>query len=329
MTYPNSVKSLGDEMSLTPVTKVSIVAAGLGTILAFQNCSENVMSFSQASVQEKYGQIPCVSFDVDKNDCLTAKNGVIGNLYYLKSQLERDQTLIDVTDRFDKASKLTSAEYPDVESIISRGFKHDSYVLMPSIAMPTMNFSDGFSIGDGNVLKDMDGKVLIEAFALDLRGYLRLPSSFAPGFYQLGTISDDGSILEVATNGNENYDLIVNNDKWHSPTLKCSAKAVYLDHQSKLAMRLRYFQGPRTAIAMTMVMRKVSSESDFEADTINCNFSDGGQHKGLNESTRFFKGLVSDKNYAPDYKNGVYGFMMKNGWSAIPKDGFGLPDRVN
>ncbi len=310
--------------------KASLVAASLGCILAFQNCSENVMSFTEASVSGKFGAIPCVSFEADASgNCLESKNGLLGNLYYLKSNLNSSGGLIDVTDKNGNSFALSSANVGNVGTLIDIGIRHESYVLMPQINVPTMRFTSGFRVDENNVLKDMDGQTLIEGFALDLKGYLKLPSGFAEGYYQLGTISDDGSVLEVSTAGNANFDLVVNNDHWHSPTLKCSEKAVYLSANSKLPIHLRYFQGPRTAIAMTMVMRKVASESDFVKDTTNCGFADGGTHSVIGAGARFFGAFEGGDSYVPDYANGVYGYMIRTGWSAIPKTAFALPDSLN
>ncbi len=310
-------------------SKASLVAASLGCILAFQNCSENVMSFTEASVSGKFGAIPCVSFEADANgNCLESKNGLLGNLYYLKSNLNESGGLVNVSDKNGNSFALSSANVGSVASLIELGIRHESYVLMPQINVPTMRFTSGFKVDENNVLKDMDGQTLIEAFALDLKGFIQLPTNFAEGYYQLGTISDDGSILEVSTAGNANYDLVINNDNWHCPTLKCSDKAVYLSAKSKLPICLRYFQGPRTAIAMTMVMRKVSTESDFVKDTANCGYADGGTHSVVGAGARFFGPFVGD-DYIPDYANGVYGYMIRTGWSPIPKSAFALPDSLN
>ena len=41
--------------------------------------------------------------------------------------------------------------------------------------------------------------------------------------------------------------------------MKCSSKFIYLDKDSKLPIRLKYYQGPRNRIALTLMMRKVTN----------------------------------------------------------------------
>lgn len=311
--------------------RLGLICISLGTILFFQNCSDPVMSFSQTSVKDIFGSVECVNFEVDgSGNCLDSQYGLVGDLYYLKAHIDFEGKVQRFQDRFnvDYAS-LQSSDFPNVQSIIDKGFRHDALVLMPQVNMPTMKFSNGFSMGSGQFLKDKDGDKLFEAFALDLRGFLLLPAGFQPGYYMIGTISDDGSVVEVASQGNANYDVVVNNDNWHSPTLKCSSQAVYMDRNSRLPIRLRYFQGPRDAIAMTLVMKPVSSQTNFEVDQF-CGFSDSGKHPITKESGAYFFGKsISTPGYVPDYANGVYGSMLRYGWKSLPKQAFGLPEKTN
>ena len=143
--------------------------------------------------------------------------------------------------------------------IIEKGIVSESYILMPKVDVPKISFTEGFKISENQVLKDQSGKMLIEAFALDLIGDLQLPKSKQPGVYEIALISDDGSLLDIDLDDNGAYTRLIDNDGYHSASIKCGSLFVDFSNGYKYPIRLRYYQGPRTAIALTLMMRRVDN----------------------------------------------------------------------
>jgi hypothetical protein len=52
--------------------------------------------------------------------------------------------------------------------------------------------------------------------------------------------------------------LLINSDGDHSTRMGCSTQAVYIDDTTRLAMEIKYYQGPPTEIALVLMWRKVS-----------------------------------------------------------------------
>lgn len=83
----------------------------------------------------------------------------------------------------------------------------------------------------------------------------------------------DGSVMPetlysktgVPFNNSGKYERLIDIDGFHSPRMVCSSKFIELSRDSKYPIRLRYYQGPRTAIALTLLLRKVSNTSGLQA----------------------------------------------------------------
>lgn len=105
-------------------------------------------------------------------------------------------------------------------------------VYMPTINVPARDFTQGFP----GVAAD-----LVEWFAIDFRGRLNIDDA---GDYQFQVLSDDGSRLYLR--GVE----IINNDGHHPPRSAYSQKMRL--EKGSYPLRLSYFQGPRTALALQL-----------------------------------------------------------------------------
>ena len=221
----------------------------VGLVVFFQNCSGPNLAFKEVSV-ESVGlgtdpvpntpapepQVPTIPVPVvcdplaaTQNSCVTQveeKKGLLGNIY----------------------------SYPNgvgVQSYIDRGQKLEVLVQMSHLDIPLRSWTEGFS-GPNGPLKDEQGEVLNEFFALDLNGFLTLKAPMTSGEYQFALASDDGSILDL------NHQMIIDNDGTHSVRWRCSSSPIQLQENQSMAMRVRYYQGPRTEIALQVMMRPYS-----------------------------------------------------------------------
>lgn len=162
----------------------------------------------------------------------------------------------------------------NVEDVWTEGkIVNDTVILFSSISVPTRSFLDGFDVGSGQKLVNSRGERLVEWFSLDYSAEVKLGDADSEGLYQFGILSDDGAILWL-DEGN-GLQEIVNNDG-HTPTrMKCGA-AVQLNRASRIPMRMKYFQGPKDEIAVTLLWRKVGSGNNEGCDSASGWFS-GGQ----------------------------------------------------
>lgn len=132
-------------------------------------------------------------------------------------------------------------------------------VYLNQLDVPTRTFSDGFSQGNGQLLKTLSGEVLLEWFSLRMESGLMAPSATETGDYQLALYSDDGAMVRVDTAQNGNFETIVDNDGIHGPTLKCAGKTIHIQAGTPLPVKIDYFQGPRHQIALQLLWRKFDS----------------------------------------------------------------------
>lgn len=207
-----------------------VLVAGVGLSLAFQNCSD--VKFTPevlSSVDAPAGGpeiIVCDPFSAGSS-CAESTSGLLGNVYYLPGARGSVQEYID------------------------RGTRLNILIQMTNLNIPDRSWTDGFPGGSG-LIKDLAGEPLIEYFALDLKGFLKLTPNQLEGDYQFALASDDGAILDL--DGQE----IVNNDGEHGIRWACSTKSVNLRTNVIHPMRLRYYQGPRYKIALQVYYRPIA-----------------------------------------------------------------------
>lgn len=206
------------------LSSVAILGAALG--LAFQNCSnvkfrpEEAASLGSPTEPES---IICDPFS-EGSKCAESTSGLLGNVYYLPNARGSVQDYIDYGTRLNILVQMTNLNIPD------------------------RSWTDGFPGGEG-LIKDLAGDPLIEYFALDLKGFLKLTPNQLEGDYHFALASDDGAILDL--DGQE----LVNNDGEHGIRWACSTKTVNLRTNVIHPMRLRYYQGPRYKIALQVYYR--------------------------------------------------------------------------
>lgn len=198
----------------------------------------NATTSNTVSFQMDY--VVCDPFRMIEGKC---QKGLKARLFYA-SAAERTKTPEELREL-----------YPNVTQMITKGLKSNAVLYLPSIDVRTREFRDGFSTTQGQLLKDDSGAVLDEWFGLEMETLIKLGSADQQGYYQLIAVSDDGSRVYSGTQ------LLINNDGLHSTKVGCMGanQALLLNAETRIPLKIQYFQGPRTQIAMSLFWRKVSS----------------------------------------------------------------------
>lgn len=232
-----------------------VIYLGLATmiVLVFQNCAQPRMQFDEAPSLET------LSGSLDNGDGTEPPTNVICDPFSNTSAgapgLRAKMVFYEGTDAQDKIV--------DISSMFTLGTKvEDTVLYFSDVNVPTRSFSDGFDTTGGQKLRTPSGQVLTEWFGLRFESNLQLMTAEEDGIYQLGTLSDDGSILEVNTGGG--FTRVVENDRT-TPTRMTCGSLISLKKGQKIPMRLWYFQGPRTRIALTLLWRRVQNANVMNA----------------------------------------------------------------
>lgn len=245
------------------IKKIVVVVAAFITLIAYQNCASQFGDVEFSTVRGILNASNCSIFSGDSanyTSCQDLQSGLVGRLYYMEDRTDGSSLPSYLYSKEGEKLAFNERNFYSANVILEKGFMTNAYILMEDVSIPSTSFSEGFKISENSYLTDRTGKKLVEAFALDLRGKLQLPKYRNAGIYEIAVLSDDGSILDLDLDG-RGYKTIVNNDGYHSPRMKCSNQFFSLDHKSQIPLRLRYYQGPRTRLALTIVMRQVDNYS--------------------------------------------------------------------
>jgi hypothetical protein len=219
----------------------------------------------------------------------TATGGLSGNLYYLNPG---------------------STPLSTVDAYIQTGIKAPNEFFFNYLDVPTEPFTLGFVEANGALLSAINGTVLTENFALDLRSQVVL-GNMPSGDYEFGIISDDGSTLAgVDSTGKET--TLVNNDGVHQSRFACATQVVHFDSTTDLNIHLKYYQGPRDYIALILMWKKIATGQTI--DTANC---------GDSGNTLFFDPTTSPPAPQTEYKG-----LLARGWAPLQSDNYVLPAGV-
>jgi hypothetical protein len=220
---------------------------------------------------------------------------LVGEIYYLNSSQQ---------------AAFKALNNKTVNYFYSNGTVVNAILNLNQLFVTTREFSSGFPIGGGQYIKDNDGNVLTDYFAFKLKTVLKLDTAIdQAGWYQLATLSDDGTVISITPSPGASPKTIINNDGDHSTRMGCSTEAIYLDASSRVAMDIKYYQGPRTEIALTMMWKKVSAENS-SADSL-C---------GVAGSSSFF----GPSPYT-DMTGLGFGTLINRGWKVIAPANFIAP----
>jgi hypothetical protein len=230
----------------------------------------------------------------------TCNGGLVGDIYYLDSAHQ---------------TAFKSLSNKTVDYFYSNGILVNALLTLKQLAVSTRSFTAGFpSSMTGELIKDNTGSVLNEYFAFKLETVLKLdPTLDQPGWYQFATLSDDGSMVLAKPSGSSTYSqTIVSNDGDHPTKMGCSNSAIYIDDTTRLPLMIKYYQGPRTEIALTLMWKRVSAMNSS---------MDGSC--GVSSSSAF---------YGPNYDNfttALFGQLTSasGGWRVIAPSNLIAPPR--
>jgi len=218
--------------------------------------------------------------------------GLKGSLYYLSP---------------DQPQYTYTSEY------LQQGHKVEGLNLFLSqLYVPTRAFDKGFINQNSQVLQTPNGDTLYEYFALYLESQLILNTYNLAGKYQLAILSDDGSVVEVDTGSGTQ--ILIDNDNVHPTRMKCATEPVELTADSKLPLRIKYFQGPRYHISLILMWRPWPSNPADVNDPL-C---------GHTSNQDFF-----DSTQEPSTQEWAYNQLLSRGWKPLEADNFLLKDEQN
>lgn len=139
--------------------------------------------------------------------------------------------------------------------------KVDSTIFLSQINVPSRTFSEGFKVSSNSFLTDKQNSLLIEWFALKIQSLLKLSDKDEEGYYELATISDDGSALYIQES--DSLTKLIDNDGGHATQMKCASKLINLKKDSKIPFVYFYNQGPRFEIANVLIWRKILNPDQY------------------------------------------------------------------
>ena len=273
------------QVSCKDLTTMSYTNLALGTY-TFQIAATDVAGNVGTSqlITWSVTQVVCDPFSSTGDG--TCVKGLEANLYYLTgTQLQNPFT--------------------NVDDYINKGVKANVDIYMSQLFVPTTLFSKGFSTSSGNTLRANDGSTLLEYFALQLKTYVKLdPANDVAGKYQFAILSDDGSIVEYQQKGSTAWSTLIGNDGNHSTQLACDLTGISFTNDTRTALRIKYFQGPRYEIALTLLWRPMPTDASLVKD-VDCGRADSNYWFG------------SPNNAQPDYTTSGYANLLKRGWKVL------------
>lgn len=219
-----------------------------------------------------------------------AGHGLKAELFYLDSALPRFNRVADY---------------------VSQGTKVNADLFFDQVNVPTRPFDKGFVTTDGKVMTTPIGDTLYEWFAINFETIFRLAPQDTPNRMQFALIADDGAILQQKIG--DNWVTIVDNDGTHGTKFKVATDPVTIDAQSRIPMRVQYYQGPRFHIAVMVMWRVWPENGNDWDDPLN----------GVVGNTFYF-----DSSTNPSTPKQPYNDLLARGWKPVPADNFYLPETV-
>lgn len=235
------------------------------------------------------------------NGVRNERNGLFAKLYYMDSTDPKS-----VNDFFGSKGKLVDAD-----------------LYFSQLNVPTRKFDLGFVNLDGELLKNQKGDTLYEYFALRFDSNVKLTRNQRAGKYQFAVISDDGAVLKLATDANQDgspkYETLVNNDYITPSRMACANRAIRFDESSRFPIKVDYYQGPRYHIALMVLFREIPESVDETKEPA-----------ALYESLcgRSGNGLFFDYNQVPSKPTKEFLDLLSRGWKVLEPENYVLSEEV-
>ena len=268
-------------MSKQMMLKVSSACLLLVTVSLYQNCAKESFSNTPLLAAASFGtpidpgKIACNPFDPPPTGAAPGtkcnSRAFVGNLY-----VEPRANLVP-GHQWGMALPVGAL---NVDAYIQAPWRAALTVVMSSLDVePFHAFTDGFKTADGNILNVPNSTdPLIEWFALELQGQFQLNAGDGDGQYQLAIVSDDGSNVAYLPTGGGGYQPLIDDQSpggvqapggplpgGQSPRMGCSRTfgdtstivTLAMNSASVVPLRIRWYQGPRTGLAVMLMYRKV------------------------------------------------------------------------
>jgi hypothetical protein len=273
-------------------TRLKIAALSLLSLSIFTGCGRAEFAFEADPSTFAQLNPPQVCAPFDPSNPTSNQTGLAGSIKYLDN---------------------SQARATSVDDLLNRGHDIGVQLFLNQIATPTVRFTQGFvDPKTGLPLSIPSGAVLNEWFAIDLYSELLLSDSQADGFYQLALLSDDGAILNIDETKTAPGTKLIDNDGDHPTKMGCASKAVYLQKGVTRPIRVKYYQGPREHIALTLIWRKVSAENS--ATDAYCGQSGND--------------LFWNSNVVPSTPTSKFNDLLARGWKIPSAQNYILPPDV-
>lgn len=257
------------------------------------------MQFSEKS--EGYACSPLGSVSVP-ND----KSGLKTELRYLTSPATLEDAIkvhIRATSYFDESQASLFTKVPET-------------LYLSDVNVPARAFESGFATTDSSVIKDTAGAALIEYFGLKMDTLLKLGPNDPEGYYELATVSDDGTVVQIKEN--DQWVTIIDNDGNHAPKMGCMSGRIHMTRTTRLPVRIFYNQGPRWIISNVLMWNYRGTSSS----TVGAGLPSDTQikvHCGVESHNMFWNATTSaPQTYIND--------LVAAQWKTVSTLNFQLPD---
>jgi hypothetical protein len=109
------------------------------------------------------------------------------------------------------------------------------------------------------------------------------------------------------------YSAYINSNRYNSSRLACAVQSITFNRDSKIPLRLDYFQGPRTHIALVLLWRPVASDDPDQFTDPAC---------GLYGNNYFF-----DSTQVPSVPQDPWIELLSRGWKVLGPANYLLPEQ--
>ncbi len=247
-------------------------------------------------IKWQVNEVVCDPFARIEEKCV---KGLKGNLWYLSEQQRR-------------------APFDKVDRYINEGIKAKVTIYMSQLFVPTTPWTRGFKTTDGTLIKNNEGQTLFEYFAMRFDTIVKLDPLMDPeGRYQFAILSDDGSLVEIKDSPTTAYRGFIDNDGTRPTKLGCNLPGIDLKTTSRIPMRIKYYQGPRNHIALTLLWRRLPNSSTVLKEPL-CNYETHNNH--------YFFGPIETQ--PPNLTGYAYGNLVGRGWKPLNAKNFIVDEAV-